>query len=162
MSARAVGLLLSLLSLADYVLPNESHARPRTATIDCFSNDGKLVYCPTHAIGEVKLVRQFSLERCRRYENWGSTGDGSGIWVKGCRGRFMIVRGRPAPKAKPTTVTCNPEEGGYTHCETPTWGHYVFVKKNLSEIECKRADNWGVDFTGIWVDRGCGAEFALQ
>lgn len=160
MKARLLGRAIALLALG--ALADVVRADPRDVGLDCFSTDGKVKYCKTHAIGLAKLVRQFSQERCVQYRTWGADGDGSGIWVTGgCRGRFVVTRGRPFATAKPTTITCSSKDGAYQHCATPTWGHRIWVEKQLGATECKQGDNWGLDFKGIWVERGCSAEFAV-
>jgi hypothetical protein len=36
------------------------------------------------------------------------------------------------------------------------------LERQLSDARCIRGDNWGVDRGGIWVDRGCAAEFRVE
>jgi hypothetical protein len=38
----------------------------------------------------------------------------------------------------------------------------VRLQRQLSDTRCIRGDNWGVDRSGIWVDRGCSAEFVIE
>ena len=163
MRARLIGCLVSALSALSATFGGEAEARPRVMRVECSAIEVPFRMCSTYSVGNVTLGRQFSHTRCLRDVNWGTTGDGSSIWVKdGCRGRFLVDRGRPfaAPLDKP--VTCTSKDWQYQHCPTPTWGHYVNVARQLTPIECKHGVNWGFDFTGIWVNGNCSAEFAVQ
>ena len=163
MRARLIGCLVSALSALSATFGGEAEARPRVMRVECSAIEVPFRMCPTYSVGNVTLGRQFSHTRCLRDVNWGTTGDGSSIWVKdGCRGRFLVDRGRPfaAPLDKP--VTCTSKDWQYQHCPTPTWGHYVNVARQLTPIECKHGVNWGFDFNGIWVNGNCSAEFAVQ
>jgi len=168
MTAKAIGLLVSVLSLAEPVFAEDKPAkptkpRPMTIYIDCSAIKQPMNYCPTYTVGHVKLVRQFSKARCKQYDSWGATGDGSGIWVqKGCRGTFIVERGRPYSQEKPTTLTCKSENHAYAHCATPMWGRRAFVEKPLGPVECKQGENWGADWNGVWVNANCAADFGIQ
>lgn len=163
MSTRLIGFLVSVLSTFDPLVGGEASARPRNLLVDCSAIEKPFNTCPTYSVGNVELMRQFSHVRCVRDGNWGTTGDGSTIWVKdGCRGRFVVDRGRPFAKPLPDPVTCKSEDWAYQHCATPTWGHHVTVKQQLGPVECKHGENWGFDFNGIWVNGNCAAEFTLQ
>jgi len=160
-----VGILLSLLPFAD-ASASEKEALPKGATktivLQCYAPPEGVLYCPTYAVGHVKLLRQFSKQRCRQYDSWGADGDGSGIWVaKSCRGRFMVERGRPFVTEK-STVTCKSEDWAYRHSATPTWGHRIVVGKQLGDTTCTRGANWGFDWNGIWVNGNCAAEFSVE
>jgi len=161
MRAKVIGCLVSVLSFMAPIFADVAHARPRTLAVDC-SGKVKFTVCPTYSAGTVKLVRQFSHARCLRDVNWGTPGDGSVIWVKdGCRGRFLVDRGRPYAKALPDPVACTSKDWSYQHCATPTWGHHITIKKLLGATECKHGENWGFDFKGIWVNGNCSAEFTV-
>ena len=146
------------------VLPTVAHARRGgSQVIECSSNKGNYRYCPTFRIGSVRLVEQLSKARCRLYDTWGADGDGSGIWVReGCRGVFVVERGggRRPPGGRPKSIACKSEDWSYQHCDVSTWGQRFYVQKQLSRTRCVRGNNWGLDWAGIWVDRGCGAVFA--
>jgi hypothetical protein len=40
-------------------------------------------------------------------------------------------------------------------------GGDVRLVRQLSETACRRGETWGFDRRGIWVDKGCAAEFAV-
>jgi len=118
-------------------------------------------------VGEVRLVHQLSTAPCRRYETWGADGDGSGIWVRdGCRGVFEVrQRGGswfPPSHNRPRTITCKSSNFSYNMCPTPTWGRRIRVHQQLSRTRCVRGNNWGIDLSGIWVNAGCSAVFAID
>jgi len=134
-----------------------------TVRLECSSLKDRYESCRTHAIGDVELERQLSKTRCREYDTWGSSGDGSSIWVKnGCRGVFIVRRGGKPGPGPGRTITCTSKNYDYTHCDVSTWGRRVYVKRQISDTRCVQGNNWGTDWSGIWVDRGCNAEFAIR
>lgn len=155
-------LALSMIALVSGGAAEARHG-PGGPRVECSSLKGRYSWCPTYAIGRVQLERQLSKTRCREYDTWGSSGDGSGVWVKdGCRGVFVVVRGgRPGP-GPARTITCTSNDYGYNHCDVPTWGRRVYVKRQISKSRCIQGNNWGTDWRGIWVDRGCNAVFAIE
>ena len=58
-------------------------------------------------------------------------------------------------------VTCASDNGGRQYCNADTRNGVVLVKQ-LSETRCVQGRTWGFDRGGIWVDRGCRAEFAVN
>ena len=58
------------------------------------------------------------------------------------------------------TVHCKSRDYGYEYCRVRTERHVQLVKQ-LSKTRCRRGENWGYDRHGIWVDRGCDAEFVV-
>ena len=66
-----------------------------------------------------------------------------------------------APRAQPygggEAVECVSRNFAYTRCNVP-W-HDARIVQRLSDTECRRGQNWGIDRGGLWVDRGCGARF---
>lgn len=158
--------IVALLVLLVGVSAAEARRRPSGLRIECNSLGDRYAYCRTHAIGRVRLERQLSKTRCREYETWGSDGDGSGVWVRnGCRGVFVVQPAGPRPGQHGggvRSVTCTSRDYAYAHCDVPVWGRSVWVQRQLSDKRCVQGDNWGVDWRGIWVDRGCNAIFAVR
>ncbi|HZR82802.1 MAG TPA: DUF3011 domain-containing protein [Candidatus Binatia bacterium] len=155
--AMAIALLLQPLPAA------ARRGRPPGA-IECSSQHGSYEYCRTFRIGRVELVDQLSKAPCRLYDTWGVDGDGGGIWVRdGCRAIFVVTRaggGRHGGRHhEPRSVNCTSRDYSYNHCDIPMWGRRVSIRRQLSRQTCRRGDNWGVDWSGIWVDRGCSAIF---
>lgn len=56
------------------------------------------------------------------------------------------------------TITCESLNDEYHHCFADTQGQ-ANLKQQLSRKDCRKGKSWAVDSTGIWVDRGCRAEF---
>lgn len=58
------------------------------------------------------------------------------------------------------TVTCESRHGRYNYCRIDTDGKVELVRQ-LSRDDCREGRSWGYDDRGVWVDRGCGAEFRV-
>jgi hypothetical protein len=65
-------------------------------------------------------------------------------------------RGRP----EAIVLTCSSEDGRRRYCDADTRGG-VRLLRQRSDAECKLDRSWGFDRRGIWVDRGCRAEFEV-
>jgi len=139
-------------------------------TVKCESQANRYNYCYTKTTGRVRLDRQLSNTPCRRYDTWGADGDGSGIWVRnGCRAIFVVEGGWGGGGGGGggggkggRTITCRSQNWQYKHCSANTRGRHVRVRRQISGTRCNRGDNWGTDRGGIWVDRGCAAEFSIE
>jgi hypothetical protein len=57
-------------------------------------------------------------------------------------------------------VTCASFEGRRTFCEANTRNGVILLRR-LGERDCREGETWGFDRRGIWVDRGCRAEFEV-
>jgi len=146
-------------------------------TIDCASEQGRHRYCRARTDGYVRLDEQYSDTPCVAGRTWGY--DDSGIWVdNGCRARFVIGRGgyydeprrqprdydrrdyydESAPAAQ--SLNCASKGGQYTYCPANTSG-YVQLEKQYSDTQCVKGRTWGYDSGGVWVDRGCRAQFTV-
>jgi|SRR5581483_6192489 len=146
-------------------------------TINCASEQGRHRYCRVQTNGYVRLDEQLSDAACVAGRTWGY--DETGIWVdNGCRGRFVVgrrgyydePRRRPsdydsrdyydesAPAAR--SINCASKGGQYNYCATDTGG-YVRLERQLSDARCEKWRSWGYDSGGIWVDKGCRAEFTV-
>lgn len=56
-------------------------------------------------------------------------------------------------------ITCESTAGDYNYCRVDT-DNTVQLERKLSLSECRYNYSWGYDRRGIWVDRGCRAEFS--
>lgn len=54
-------------------------------------------------------------------------------------------------------VDCTSRNYAYTRCEVP-W-HDARLVRQLSDTQCARGRNWGIDRRGLWVNGGCGGRF---
>jgi Protein of unknown function (DUF3011) len=135
---------------------------PGGQTIYCASDDGRRNWCRVDTRGGVQLVRQRSDSACDQGRTWGY--DRDGIWVdRGCRAEFVTGRGGnagPGPGYPGgQTIYCASDDGRRNWCRVDTRGGVRLVKKR-SDASCDYGRDWGYDRNGIWVDRGCRADFA--
>jgi hypothetical protein len=123
----------------------------------CESRDNQPNFCAVDTRGGVQLSRQLSSARCREGESWGY--DRRGIWVdRGCRAEFTIRSGWSSGRAE--IITCSSEEHRRQFCPADTRGG-VRLLRRFSDADCRQGTSWGYDHSGIWVDRGCRAEFEV-
>ena len=59
-----------------------------------------------------------------------------------------------------STITCSSDNGQRVYCDADTRGGVRLVRR-LSGSECREGSTWGSDARGVWVDRGCRAEFSV-
>lgn len=58
-------------------------------------------------------------------------------------------------------VVCESADMGWNHCKADTGGRVTLLRKlSDDDTTCIRGTDWGIDATGIWVARGCRAEFS--
>lgn len=134
--------------------------------IYCASDNGGKNYCPTDTRGGVQLVRQRSGSSCDFGRTWGY--DRRGIWVdRGCRADFQIGGGgnggggwTPAPGPGTQIITCSSNDGRRNVCPINTHGGVRLVRQR-SDSDCIYNNTWGYDRRGVWVDRGCRADFEI-
>lgn len=149
----------------------------RGQLIECSSREFRENYCPADTRGGVELVRQISRVRCDEGRTWGY--DRRGIWVSdGCEAQFATgFRNRGYGDApyegyederrnrgagpRGGLVVCESRDYRYTRCETGP-ARRVDLVRQLSKSECRYGHSWGYDREGVWVDRGCAAEFSTR
>jgi hypothetical protein len=125
-------------------------------TVYCGSDNGRRNFCGTDTRGGVTLGRQISDSPCIQGRSWGW--DSRGIWVdRGCRADFR-TRAGGAPDARP--FYCASENGQRNVCPVDTRGGVRLIRQR-SDSDCRFGRTWGVDRFGIWVDRGCRADFQV-
>src|SRR5690606_12128848 len=66
-----------------------------------------------------------------------------------------------ARPALPEQVRCESPDTRRVHCPMDTSRGVVLVRQ-LSQNACIRDTDWGVDTLGVWVARGCRAEFRAR
>jgi hypothetical protein len=146
----------------------------------CASNDFKRHYCNVDTRYGVTLVKQNSGSPCVQGQTWGY--DRQGTWVdRGCRGSFVLGAGYrppppppgngyypppgngyppPGPPPPGTIVSCSSNNMGRNFCNAYT-SRGVRLVKQRSGSACILGETWGYNNKGIWVDRGCRADFLL-
>jgi hypothetical protein len=63
--------------------------------------------------------------------------------------------------ARFTTVNCSSNDGHRHLCQTET-RYGVRLLKQISGSPCEEGRTWGYERGGIWVDRGCRADFEVR
>jgi hypothetical protein len=129
-------------------------------TLSCSSEDGGKKYCEADTRHGARLVKQRSDAACTQGATWGY--DEEGIWVdKGCGGDFALGSSDAgdAPGLA-QTVTCTSTNGGRNYCPVETRGGVQIVKQR-SDTACRQGVDWGFDNHGIWVNKGCSADFLV-
>ncbi len=58
------------------------------------------------------------------------------------------------------TVICSSRNNQYAYCRANT-GNQVTMRRQISSSACQEGRTWGYDNNGIWVDKGCRAEFVV-
>ncbi|MCR8526485.1 DUF3011 domain-containing protein, partial [Escherichia coli] len=66
----------------------------------------------------------------------------------------------PLPARADQTVRCESNNYRYQYCRVDT-DNRVSLRRQRSSSACRQGDSWGYDRRGVWVDRGCGAEFRV-
>jgi len=133
--------------------------------VTCASDDGKRHLCRVDTSRGVQMTNQRSGSPCIQGQTWGY--DRQGIWVdRGCRADFFLGGGGPGmgpggPPPPGATVTCSSNDGKRNYCAVYT-GRGVQLIKQRGGSPCIQGQTWGYDGRGIWVDRGCRADFRVM
>lgn len=132
--------------------------------IRCSSDDERRHVCAADTSGGVRLLRRVSESPCDQGYGWGY--DRNGIWVDhGCRAEFETQSGGTAGgfqrQTQANVVRCSSDDGGRQVCSADT-ARGVRLVRQLSSSPCRQGQTWGYDRNGIWVDRGCRADFETE
>lgn len=156
-----LAVLLFTLSLS-----HSSFGQRGGQTVTCSSNDGRRNFCAADTSRGVRLSRQISGSACIQGQTWGW--DNRGLWVdRGCRAEFIVGGGGGGGHWGPgggqgQTVTCSSNDGRRNWCDSfGARPESIDLSRQISGSACVRGQTWGVDQRGLWVDRGCRAEFTI-
>ena len=147
-----------------FFTPVPAPSTPLPATLLCESNNNTRNHCRTDTRYGITLVRQVSDAACVRDRTWGV--DKDGVWVtEGCRGEFTLGHDAPAVammSSAPSTPTviCESIDGQRNRCAVDT-SMGIRLLRQVSGSDCVLNGTWGYDADGIWVSKGCRAEFAI-
>ncbi len=84
-----------------------------------------------------------------------------GVIALGVLGAVLAERNKEnGPDHPYQTLRCE-SDGDYRHCRADT-RNGARLYRQLSRASCRYNDTWGYDRRGVWVDRGCRAEFSLN
>ena len=175
--------LVSLLACAAVAIPLSASAQYRGdgyrgEQVRCSSNDERTQRCGVDTRGGVRIVRQESRSPCIQGRTWGH--DRRGIWVsQGCRATFEVgggyARGGYDDRGRgyydhrgdnyyggAQVVRCESRDERQRFCPVRGGLRDVQIVRRLSDTQCRYNYNWGFRRDGIWVDRGCRAEFRIN
>jgi hypothetical protein len=137
--------------------------------VTCASDDGRRHLCRVDTSRGVQMTNQRSGSACIQGQTWGY--DRQGIWVdRGCRADFFLGSGGPGggpgngpgrPPSPGSAITCSSNDGRRNYCPVNT-GRGVQLVTQRSGSPCIQGQTWGYDGRGIWVDRGCRADFRVM
>jgi Protein of unknown function (DUF3011) len=72
---------------------------------------------------------------------------------------LLIVSLTTFTMAQTGGLTCSSDDGDYHYCRADTQNQVQLVRQ-ISGSRCEQGYSWGFDPRGIWVDRGCRAQFS--
>ncbi|MFZ5637192.1 MAG: DUF3011 domain-containing protein [Pseudomonadota bacterium] len=130
----------------------------------CESRDGRTERCGSGG-GRAEFVRQLSNSPCIRGQTWGS--DSRGVWVSGgCRALFRTGygygNGGYYGNGGNDLVRCESRDNRSRSCPMNVGRRgEIRLLRQLSDKPCIEGDTWGQTRNGVWVTRGCRAEFVV-
>lgn len=134
-------------------------------SVRCESRSNRIQRCAADTSKGVRLARLLSESECVENRDWGH--DEEGIWTaRGCRAEFslgpaqspLVADGGNAP---PSRLTCQSGQQKRQRCDAAV-KQGVDLLRQLSKTRCVEGTNWGWDRKGVWVDKGCRAEFRVR
>lgn len=96
------------------------------------------------------MDRDYDRDRYYDYDDRYDRGyyDNRGYYGRGGYGGGRVIR-------------CQSHDGRYNFCRTSGYASRVQLRRVMSDANCRLNYSWGTRNGGIWVDRGCRAEFVL-
>ena len=147
---------------ADFGLGDVGTASAGPQYVKCESNSAGRKHCPAFTQSGVQIIRQLSKSQCIQHSTWGY--DRNSVWVsQGCRAEFQVGANAKATiedKLGPQSVRCESDRGRERRCEVGVW-QGARLTRQLSKSPCVQGHSWGWDQRGVWVSRGCRAEFTV-
>ncbi len=151
--------VLATVVLSTFFISLSNQLQAQSQTVVCASDDMERHSCPVDTRGGVRLSRQISGSPCTQGSTWGY--DATGIWVdKGCRAEFAVLPVAVAVQGQALTVVCASDDMERHSCPADT-RRGVLLSRQISGSPCILGSTWGYDSSGIWVDKGCRAEFRV-
>lgn len=128
------------------------------ATIRCESR-GPESSCPVDTSRGVRLIREFSRNRCVENRTWGW--DRRRIWVSdGCQAEFEIGGRGQGGGSSGREIVCESNHNQVHRCDADTRFGVELIRQ-ISSSPCVRDRSWGYSRQSIWVSDGCRARFRL-
>ena len=131
----------------------------------CESTRGFLHACSANVENGVTLAQQLSEAPCVKGKSWDISVERHEVWVdRGCRAEFAL--GRFTEAVRPSApldapVTCSSKNSRRTHCPADTSAGVQLVRAH-GRTACGYGAQWGYDAKGIWVSKGCSADFVTR
>jgi hypothetical protein len=163
--------LLSPLLIHSSATAASAMPGPYSYRFYCASDDFYRHYCSIETSGQVQIVRQRSESPCVYGRSWGVAG--GGVWVdRGCRADFVVNRSEWRDRNDygnyrdngdyrgSRILYCASDDFDFRGCPADTFSG-VRILRQRSDSPCIYGRTWGYDERGIWVDRGCRADFAV-
>lgn len=165
-------------AFADSRRGHEDRYYGQEQVLRCESHDKRSRHCPADTRGGVQLVRQRSNAACIKGRTWGH--DRRGVWVShGCRADFALGGGRGHRGDRydgryddrygygdgydrgHRVVRCESRDQRSRFCHVPGGVRNAELQRVVSDARCRYGYSWGFRRDGIWVDRGCRADFVV-
>ena len=137
-------------------------------TVSCGSPQYRMIRCavPGYWPG-ARIVQQTSKSSCVQGRTWGF--DRGSIWVNnGCGGVFAPGNyngggWQPGPGwNQDFVVSCGSPQYRRYFCQVEVGARgQVRLQRQNSDSACIQGRTWGWNRAGIWVDKGCGAQFLV-
>lgn len=125
----------------------------------CETDSSQQRYCRVDTSDGITLVKQLSSIPCMQGRNWDY--DRHGVWVSHrCGGEFVTGKRVDRAPGPGPLLRCESQANRIEHC-TADMRKGVRLVRQLSVSDCVEGLDWGSDDKGIWVARGCRAEFRL-
>jgi len=132
----------------------------------CASDDFYRHFCSIETPGRVQIFRQQSEASCIYGRTWGVAG--GGVWVdRGCRADFVVNASGSydgddyGSYRRSRILYCASDDFGFRGCPADTYSGARLLRQR-SDSPCIYGHTWGYDERGIWVDRGCRADFEVS
>lgn len=84
---------------------------------------------------------------------------GAMLWVAPLVAPVVMRAQGPPPGAE--TFSCQSVDGSRRFCRANTPGP-IQMTRQLGDVRCTEGQTWGIENDGVWVDRGCRAEFMVS
>jgi hypothetical protein len=125
----------------------------------CETDSSQQRYCKVDTSDGVTLVKQLSEIPCMQGRNWDY--DRHGVWVSHrCGGEFVAGKQADLTPRQGLLLRCESHANRIERCTADTRMGVRLVRK-FSVSDCVEDLDWGHDNKGIWVARGCRAEFMV-
>jgi len=77
---------------------------------------------------------------------------------------FLLAPGKAGAQqysGASTSIRCRSTDGRFRHCPVNGWVRGAQLTRQIGGANCAQGRSWGYDNMGVWVDRGCRADFEI-